>query len=155
MPSGDVTIWCWVWSWDFAVSAWSSTPEDEYGPVIVRLGGEPPSPEIAGVIESLKVYAEGTAPVPPPLLNVAPGKKVSIKFDAHSGYGSFPFGLWFDATVILKKPISGNQERYDKSQTGPYSKCTLDHFDFKNDWTADEKGTYYATVILRARSSLI
>jgi len=122
--------------------------EDDYKLISISLTGEePPSPEIDGVIENLRVYAEGTAPVYPPM-NVYPGKRVSIKFDAHSKYGSFPFGLFFDATVILKKPISGNQERYDRSETGPYSKCTLDHFDFSNDWVADEKGTYYAIVIL-------
>ena len=153
MPKGDVTIWCWVWRWDFNTGAWSTAPEDAYGPVVVRLGGEAPPPTISGAIESVRVKGEGTAWTTAPL-TVGAGKKVSIRFDAHSGYGSYPFGLWFDASVILKKPISGDQERYDKSETGPYSKCTLDHFDFEEDWVADEKGTYYATVILRARSSL-
>jgi len=129
--------------------------EADHKYISISLVGEEPPPEIDGVIEGLKVYAEGTAPVTPPLLNVTPGKKVSIKFDAHSGYGSFPFGLWFDAYAILKKPVSGSQSRYDRSETGPYSKCTLDHFDFSYDWTADEKGTYYADIILKARSSLI
>jgi len=122
---------------------------------VALYGEEPPPPEISAAIENLKVYAEGTAPVNPPLNSVTPGKKLSIKFDAHSLYGSLPFGLWFDASVLLKKPATGNQERYDRSETGPYSRCTLDHFDFNKDWVADEKGTYYATVILKARTSLL
>ena len=135
-----------------AIGYWTDDTEEF---TVTLAGGEPPPSDIDGVIESLKVYSTGIAPRSPPLTAVEPGSRLSIKFDAHSGYGSFPSGLYFDATVILDKPESGNQSRYDKSETGPYSKCTLDHFDFKNDWVADEKGVYYATIILRARTSLL
>jgi len=151
MPNKSVTahIGAYFWGTD---SNWHEDDDDFYD---VSLIGEEPPEEISALIESLKVYAEGIAPITPPLNNITPGTGLSIKFDAHSGYGSYPQGLWFDASVILKKPETGNQERYDKSETGPYSKCTLDHFDFKDDWVADEKGTYYATIILRARNSLL
>jgi hypothetical protein len=150
MPNKSVivTVFAMYWGTD---NQWH---EDDRKQFSIKLAGETPPPGISASIESLKVYAEGTAPVYPPLLNVIPGKKVSIKFDAHSNYGSLPFGLWFDAYAILKKPVSGSESRYDKSETGPYSMCTLDHFDFKEDWVADEKGTYYADIILKARSSL-
>jgi len=151
MPNKSViaTVFAMYWGTD---NQWH---EDDRKQFSIKLAGETPPPGVSASIENLKVYAEGTAEVYPPLLDVYPGKKVSIKFDAHSGYGSLPYGLWFDASVIIKKPVSGDQERYDKSETGPYSTCTLDHFDFSKDWVADEQGTYYATVILRARTSLV
>lgn len=151
MPNHSVTVE--VWAFFLATSGeWIEDASDSF---VITLEGEEPPPEVSASIESLKVYSEGTAPISPPLLDVTPGKKLSVKFDAHSAYGSLPFGLWFDADVILEKPVTGSQARHDTSQTGPYSKCTLDHFDFKNDWVADEKGTYYATIILRARTSLV
>lgn len=153
MPNRSLVgeIASWYWGTD---SKWH---KDDVKTQSISLTVAPPT--ISASIESLRVYAEGTAPTTPPI-TVEAGKKLSIRFDAHSGYGSLPSGLYFDASVILKKPSGALEERYDSQATGPYSKCTLSRFIFGEGglsagWTADEKGTYYATVILRARTSLI
>jgi hypothetical protein len=158
MPACDVDFWILArfWSTD---GAWH-TDDSQQETVVLTDGEEPPEPpeDIAGDIESIRVKSEGKAWALAPQ-TVEAGKAISIKFNAHSKYGSFPYGLYFDASVRLRKPSGSTEERYDAQTTGPYDYCSLSAFIFGEGglsagWGADEQGDYHATIILRARTSL-
>jgi hypothetical protein len=149
MPNKSVTVWVWAW-YLTATGNPCASPEDQAGPLEVKLIGEAPPTGVAGEIREITVFDENHAPASPPQPTVQ-GKQLSIRFKAYSLASQLT--IYFDAKVRLKKPSGKVEEKSDVSYL-PYSPNTAHQFKFDNQWKADEIGTYYATIILNARGSL-
>jgi len=93
MPEGDVTIWCWAYFW--MADHWSMNPDDEYGPIVVTLGGSTP-PEAEASIEDIRV--NGT----PKPLDLSVGDEFRVTFKARNEQTSGD--IRFEAAYRVKNP---------------------------------------------------
>jgi len=151
----------WVFSFvmpnksvSFNVEAWYQGTDgklyknDEKLVNIELTSAEPPSTELAAEIINIRVKDESHAPAKAPQATIQ-GKKLSVSFEAHNTGAK---NVHFYSEVTLEKP-SGGETKSDRSESGGplgYKTCTIDAFDFSDDWVADEIGTYYVTIVLKA-----
>lgn len=98
MPDESVTIWLWIYHWDFDVQDWEPTPDDSYGPISVTIGGVPPGGG-SGEIRNIKVndFPVDSSPAP---MNV--GDNFRFTFDAKNLQTTGD--IRFEASVRMKAP---------------------------------------------------